>query len=112
MVRRSPRSLRLECLSDRHAEAAPAVPDLAAFLQEGLKGKRRERLLRLAARVLGEIGPGAGSTLPVLHELASTHSSQQWQQLLKSVPEPRRKLFDETTYSDDEFIDAICKITR
>jgi hypothetical protein len=102
----------LECLNDRGHKAIAAVPEVIKLLDKGDESSAPNSVQRLAAQVLAQVGPGAKSALPALNRLAAKHAPDKWRNLQNLRPEPRPNLFGETAYSDDEFVDAICKISR
>ena len=67
---------------------------------------------QLAALALGRIGPEARAALPALTQLAETHARDEWDKLKSKQPEKQRNVFGDMQYSDDYFIDAICRIRQ
>ena len=100
----------LRCLEDVGRAAAPAVPELIKLLEEDKADSHPQSVLKRAASVLGRVGPEAKAALPVLREIVAHRSSKEWTKLVGSPRLPRRNLFGELTYSDDAYVDAICKI--
>ncbi len=102
----------VECLIDKGPDAKAAVPALINLLDFEPKTKLPWLTHRLAATALGRIGPDAEAALPSLIRLAREHAPAEWEKVKASQPELRDRDFGEKTYSDDEYIDAICKIRR
>jgi hypothetical protein len=102
----------VECLGNKGPKAKAAVPDLIRVLET--KPTTRDPLWtqQLAALALGRIGPNATAALPALTHLAETHAPDEWEKVKLKQPEQRRNVFGDMTYSDDYFIDAICKIKQ
>ncbi len=100
----------LECFKDRGSDAIGAVPEVIKLLEEGVESSDRNRVARLAAQVLANIGPPASGALPALNRLAARLVPEEWEKLLSARPRCRQNLFGEMVYSENEFIDAICKI--
>jgi hypothetical protein len=100
----------VECLGIYGQKASAAIPDLIKLLEN--KPKTRDPLWtqQLAALALGTIGPDAKAALPVLIHLAETHARDEWEKVKSEQPAQRRNVFGDMQYSDDYFVDAICKI--
>jgi hypothetical protein len=65
---------------------------------------------RLVAIALGKIGPEASAALPALIRLAENHAADEWTQVKSGRPEQHRNVFGQMEYSEDPFVNAICKI--
>jgi HEAT repeat protein len=102
----------LDCLADKGPDAKPSIPALLNVLGAG--GRRRTLVAnqRLAAKALGRIGPDASVALPALIRLAEKHAWGAWAYARAKQREPLRTFRGEPIYSEDEFVNAICKIRQ
>jgi hypothetical protein len=102
----------VECLGDKGPEAKAAVPDLMRILTLEPGMTRMLSNQEHAAIALGKIGPEARAALPTLMRLAEKQAPDEWKNLRDHQPEIREDHFGGTKYSDNYFVDAICKIRR
>jgi hypothetical protein len=100
----------VECLGEYGPKAGPAVPDLIKLLERQPKTRRPLWTQQLAAIALGRIGPGSRAALPALIRLAEIYAGVEWERLKSRQSEPPSNAPAEMKYSDDVFVDAICKI--
>jgi hypothetical protein len=103
----------VECLGNKGPDAKAAVPELIKLLEAAEKSEKR--LLsthRYVAIALGRIGPDAHAALRSLIRLAESHAPEEWEKVKDIQPELRNDHFGGKKYSDDEFVDAICKIRQ
>ncbi len=100
--------LAIELAGEFHL--APAVRDLINLLETKPNTGNPLKTQRLAAWALGCIGPDAKAALPALTKLAEAHARDEWVKVKSQKPKERTNIHGDVMYSDDEFIDAICKI--
>ena len=100
----------VECLGIDGWEPEAAIPDLIKLLERKPKTMRPLWTQQLAAKALGAIGPEAKATLTALTRLAETHAADEWAKVKFHQPEQHRNAFGQMQYSDDYFVNAICKI--
>jgi HEAT repeat protein len=102
----------VECLGLYGRKATTAIPDLIKLLETKPKTINPVWTQQLAALALGRIGPESRAALPALTQLAETHARDEWEKLKSQQPEKQRNVFGDMQYSDDYFIDAICRIRQ
>jgi HEAT repeat protein len=106
------RKFAAECLFYKGPAARAAVPRLIKLLQEDPEMDGSMSARELAAVALGAIGPDAKEALPVLIRLAEVHAKDEWSLVKNKQPKLLPDHFGGEKYSDDYFVDAICKIRR
>jgi hypothetical protein len=99
-----------ECLGKNGAAAKAAVPSLIKILQTDARTEGLLSTHQYAAIALGCIGPDAKDALPHLIRLAKLHAKDEWERVKAKQPKLRPDHFGGQQYSEDYFIDAICKI--
>lgn len=100
----------VESLGIMGPAAKLAVPELIKLLERKPKTDDLLSTPELAALALGRIGPDAKDALPALIRLAEKHAPAEWGKVKDNQPEARKNAFGDAEYSDDGFVDAICKI--
>jgi HEAT repeat protein len=100
----------IDCLGDKGPEAKAAVPDLIKILNSEVRPARLLSTHEYAAIALGRIGPAAEAAVPSLVRLAEKLAPEEWKKASDHQPELRNDRFGGKKYSDDHFVDAICKI--
>jgi HEAT repeat protein len=106
------RTFAAECLGNQGAAAKSAVPNLIKILQVEDQTDGLLSTHQYAAIALGRIGPDAKDALPHLIRLAEIHAKDEWEHVKAKQPKLRSDHFGGEQYSDDYFIDAICKIRQ
>jgi hypothetical protein len=101
-----------ECLGKKGPAAKSAVPSLIKLLQEESRPDGIMSTHEHAAIALGKIGPDAQDALPLLIKLAEVHAKDEWARIKTEKPDLRPDNFGGKKYSDDYFVDAICKIRQ
>ncbi len=102
----------MDCLGDKGTEAKVAIPDLIKILDSEPKMRGLLSTHQHAAIALGKIGPGAQAALPSLIRLAEKHETEAWQKVKANRANQRDDNFGREQYANDDFVDAICKISR
>jgi len=101
-----------ECLGNKGSASKAAVPSLIKLLQAESRTDWLLSTHQYAAIALGEIGPDAKDALPHLIRLAETNARDEWERVKAKQPKLRPDQFGGQKYSDDYFVDAICKIRQ
>jgi len=105
---------QLESLWPPHDMSASEQVRLVAAVRSIVGSTRWGRDLvlnqRLAARALGRIGADAEVALPALTRLAERYAPTGWERARTRQPESRTSNGGEVIYSQDDFVNAICKI--
>jgi HEAT repeat protein len=101
-----------ECLGRKGSAAKAAVPHLIKILQAEACADGLLSTHQYAAIALGEIGPDAKDALPHLIRLAERNAKDEWERDKDKQPKPGPDHFGGLQYSDDYFVDAICKIRQ
>jgi hypothetical protein len=99
----------LESLGDMGRDARVAVSRMIALLEDA-KGGVLLSTKRLAAKALGCVGPEADAALPALERLAERYAPTEWRRVSTENPARRINFWGKVSYSDDDFINAVCKI--
>jgi hypothetical protein len=102
----------MECLGDKGPAAKAAVPSLIRVLRADDLPNPLISGHTYAALALGRIGPAAKDALPDLVRIAKVRSPSEWGRIEKHQPESRPDNFGGRKFSDDYFVDAICKIRQ
>lgn len=101
-----------DLLGRRGAAAKAAVLSLMRMLEDPPQMHRFFSNHYHAANALGSIGPAAKEALPLLIRLAERHAPDEWARVKDMQPELRSGRFAQMRYSDDDYINAICKIRK
>ena len=102
----------MECLGNKGPDAKTAVPSLIRVLQADDLPSPLVSGHMYAALALGRIGPAAKDALPDLNRIAKARSPSEWERIQKQQPESKPDNSGGRKFSDDYFIDAICKIRQ
>jgi hypothetical protein len=100
----------VECLAIPEWKPNAALPDLIKLLESKPRTRNPLWTQQLAAEALGALGPDAEAALPALTRLAEVHARDEWAKVKSHQPVGQRNLFGDMRYSNDDFVDAICKI--
>jgi hypothetical protein len=103
-------SFAAECLGSKGPAATAAVPSLIRVLEGAPRTEGWLSNHEHAAIALGKIGPEAKEALPALTRLARQHAPEELDRVKNNRPAIRDDPFGDWQYSEDYFVEAICKI--
>lgn len=106
----------LECLGNKGPAAKTAIPDMIRILtDEPLVqdvGWTKFSTHEYAAHALGRIGPDAEDALPILIRHAEKSAPAEWARVKNQQPKAEPDHFGGIQYSENRFVDAVCKIRK